>query len=83
MTNIIDENILLVFKERELNGLEILDELNLNRPSPLRLSSLYPALNRLERQELIEWRWGEEIDEAGGARPKYYKLTERGSLTLD
>ncbi|HMN95125.1 MAG TPA: PadR family transcriptional regulator [Phycisphaerales bacterium] len=42
--------------------------------------SLYPALHRLERQELIAARW----DEASGGRPrKYYRLTPAGRAALE
>jgi PadR family transcriptional regulator, regulatory protein PadR len=78
----IDEDILTVLLSRELYGLEVLDELNPGRPIPLRFSSLYPALNRLEKKGLIAWRWGDEVDESGGARRKYYKVTGLGATTL-
>jgi PadR family transcriptional regulator, regulatory protein PadR len=85
----IDEDILTVLLGREqLYGLEILDELNLDlpnhprRPIPLRFSSLYPALNRLELKGLVDWKWGDEMDESGGARRKYYKVTGLGARTL-
>jgi PadR family transcriptional regulator, regulatory protein PadR len=84
----IDEDILTVLLGRELYGLEILDELNLDlpnqpkRPIPLRFSSLYPALNRLEQKGLVDWKWGDEMDESGGARRKYYKVTRLGARTL-
>jgi PadR family transcriptional regulator, regulatory protein PadR len=78
----IDEDILTVLLGRELYGLEILDELNPDRPIPLRFSSLYPALNRLEQKGLVDWKWGDEMDESGGARRKYYKVTGLGAKTL-
>ena len=79
----IDQDILTVLMGRqELYGLEILDQLNLGRPQVLRFSSLYPALNRLEKKGLVTWRWGDELDESGGARRKYYKVTGLGSATL-
>ena len=78
----IDEDILTVFGGRELYGLEILDELNLGRPSELGFGSLYPGLNRLEKKGLISWRWGNEDEVTGGARRKYYKITAIGVSTL-
>jgi PadR family transcriptional regulator, regulatory protein PadR len=78
----IDEDLLTVLLGRELYGLEILDELNPGRPIPLRFSSLYPALNRLEKKGLVSCRWGDEVDESGGARRKYYKVTGLGATTL-
>jgi PadR family transcriptional regulator, regulatory protein PadR len=78
----IDEDILTLFGGRELYGLEILDQLNLDRPTEISFGSLYPALNRLEKKGLINWRWGDEQEVTGGARRKYYKMTGLGANTL-
>ncbi|MBP0020766.1 MAG: helix-turn-helix transcriptional regulator [Cyanobacteria bacterium SBLK] len=81
----LDEDILTVLMGgRELYGLEILDELNLDeRPGgELGFGSLYPALNRLDKKGLIDWRWGNEHEETGGARRKYYKINGLGARVL-
>lgn len=78
----IDEDVLTVLLGRELYGLEILDQLNPDRPVPLSFGSLYPALNRLDKKGLISWRWGDEMEESGGARRKYYKITGLGARSL-
>lgn len=78
----IDEDVLTSLMGRELYGLEILDQLNLGRPSELRFGSLYPALNRLEKKGLVSWQWGDEVDASGGARRKYYKVTGLGARSL-
>ena len=78
----IDEDVLTALLGRELYGLEILDQLNLDRPSELKFGSLYPALNRLEKKGLVSWKWGDEVDESGGARRKYYKVTGLGARSL-
>lgn len=78
----IDEDLLTVLLGRELYGLEILDQLNLDRPIELKFGSLYPALNRLEKKGLVSWKWGDEVDESGGARRKYYKVTGLGAKSL-
>jgi DNA-binding PadR family transcriptional regulator len=78
----IDQDILTVFGGRELYGLEVLDELNLDRPTKLSFGSLYPALNRLEKKGFISWRWGDEQEVSGGARRKYYKMTALGATAL-
>lgn len=75
----IDEDILTALLGRDLYGLEILDNLNLERPTELGFGSLYPALNRLEKKGLVDWRWG---DVAGGARRKYYKVNGSGAKAL-
>ena len=78
----LDEDILTVLMGRELYGLEILDQLNLDRPHELMFSSLYPALNRLEKKGFVSSKWGSENDSSGGARRKYYKPTGLGSNAL-
>ena len=72
-------DILSVLLGRELYGLDILNQLNPGRPIPLSFGSLYPALNRLEKKGFLEWRWGDEQEETGGARRKYYKVTGLGA----
>ena len=44
----------------------------------LKEGSLYPALHRLERQQLLSSYWGEY----DGRRRKYYKLTAAGQTAL-
>ncbi len=44
----------------------------------LKEGSLYPALHRLERQELLASSWGE----FEGRRRKYYELTSAGQKAL-
>jgi PadR family transcriptional regulator, regulatory protein PadR len=78
----IEEDVLTALLGRELYGLELLDELNPDRPIPLRFGSLYPVLNRLEKKGLVACRWGDEQADSGGARRKYYKVTGLGASTL-
>jgi len=78
----IDEDILTALLGRELYGLEILNLLNHGRPIPLGFGSLYPALNRLEKKGLISWHWGDQAEETGGARRKYYKVAALGVTVL-
>ncbi|MBD2168655.1 helix-turn-helix transcriptional regulator [Calothrix membranacea FACHB-236] len=79
----IEGDILSVLQARELYGLDILNRLNPGRPIPLSFGSLYPTLNRLEKKGLIEWRWGDEQEETGGARRKYYKVTGLGASVFN
>jgi len=44
----------------------------------LKEGSLYPALHRLERQELLEAYWSEHE----GRRRKYYRITTAGRKSL-
>ena len=75
----LEGDILTVLLAREGYGLEILNKLNTSRPTPLSFGSLYPTLNRLEKKGLIRWRWGDEQEETGGARRKYYIATPLGT----
>lgn len=78
----IDQDVLTVGIGNELYGLEILTLLNQDRPIPLSFGSLYPALTRLEKKELLTCRWGDAMEESGGARRKYYKVTGLGARSL-
>jgi PadR family transcriptional regulator PadR len=47
--------------------------------------TVYPAMRRLERDELIRSNWEKQSIADAEQRPprKYYKITPAGSLTLD
>lgn len=77
-----DQVVLKVFRGRSLYGLEILDELNLSLSQNMRLGNLYPILNRCEKEDLICSEWGEEPEDSGSARRKYYRITSRGLKEL-
>lgn len=79
----IDEDVLTVLIGRELYGLDILERLNQGRPVELGFGSLYPALNRLEKKGMVKWHWGDELDQSGGARRKYYEVTALGARILE
>jgi PadR family transcriptional regulator, regulatory protein PadR len=78
----LEEDILTLMGTQKLYGLEILDGLNNGRPIPIGFGSLYPTLNRLEKKGLISWKWGDEQDQSGGARRKYYEVTGVGAIAL-
>jgi PadR family transcriptional regulator, regulatory protein PadR len=78
----LDEDILTCLLGRELYGLAILDQLNLDRPNELSFGSLYPALNRLDKKGYIVGRWGDDAEPLSGARRKYYKVTGLGHKVL-
>jgi PadR family transcriptional regulator, regulatory protein PadR len=71
-------------------GLDILNRLNTANAQANRgkigVGSLYPTLKRLEQQGLITGRWGDEDVEAegsGGARRRYYSISEDGKQALE
>jgi PadR family transcriptional regulator, regulatory protein PadR len=76
-------------KDRGVYGLDILSRINkANKKTNRReigVGSLYPTLKRMEKEGLIEGRWGEEKimgEESGGARRRYYKISENGKKSL-
>ena len=47
--------------------------------------TVYPAMRRLERDQLIKSQWEHQSAADAGQRPprKYYKLTQSGKVTLE
>ncbi len=83
----LDEDILILLKAQgKLYGLQILNCLNLEREERLgrkiSFGTLYPALNRLEKKQLVKWEWGDENEVSGGGRRKYYEISNFGQWTL-
>lgn len=81
-----EELVLLALCNNELYGLQIPQAMEAasGGQHKMGIGSLYPTLHSLENKGLIESRWGdEERDERGGARRRYYKLTGRGTATLE
>lgn len=81
-----DELIILVLKNKELYGLQIVSAIAeaSNGQQSLKIGSLYPVLHRLERRGLVESRWSDRTyEERGGARRRYYKLTQDGNAVCD
>ena len=68
-----EKKILNVLKEGEDYGVGIARKLNKDL-------TFYTDLYSLESKGLIQSRWGEErdLENRGGARKKYYSLTEAG-----
>ena len=71
--------ILAVLKERRLYGLELLGQLQSLETTAITEGTLYPLLDRLKRDGLINAEWEQE----GETRPrKYYKLSAEGERKL-
>lgn len=76
--------ILAALKERKLYGLELLNFLHTFETVKITEGTLYPLMDRLKRDGVIDAEWHQE----GDTRPrKYYHLSGRGeeklkSLTL-
>src|SRR5207248_1275724 len=76
--------ILATLEKGEAHGLEILRRLELGGCGLLRLKegSLYPALYRLEAAGEVDAIWEKEPHGRRGARRRIYRLTRKGTRTL-
>jgi PadR family transcriptional regulator, regulatory protein PadR len=80
-----EEIILIALSHHELYGLQIVNAVKdvSGGSRTISLGTLYPILGRLEKQELISSRLhnGSTLSK-GGARRKFFKITEAGSHSL-
>ena len=71
--------ILVALQQRTLYGLELLKLLQSLPSTTITEGTLYPLLDRLKRDELVDAQWVQE----GETRPrKYYQLTPLGAQKL-
>ena len=71
--------ILAALKDRKLYGLELLKQLHNFETTVITEGTLYPLLDRLKRDLLVDANWVQE----GETRPrKYYQLTAAGEQKL-
>lgn len=71
--------ILAALQQRTLYGLELLKLLQSLPSTTITEGTLYPLLDRLKRDELVDAQWVQE----GDSRPrKYYQLTSLGTQKL-
>ncbi len=81
----LDETILILLSSNELYGLQVVDAFNevSKGRKKLSLGTLYPVLGRLEKQKLIISRLHDGTTLAkGGARRKFFKITQSGAHAL-
>lgn len=75
--------VLRTLYNKELSGLQIIQFIVDIKSKSLDIGSFYPVFQRLEEKELIKSRWGtERSSDRGGARKRYYRLTQLGEKTL-
>jgi PadR family transcriptional regulator, regulatory protein PadR len=80
-----EQIILLAIHGRELYGLAIIRAIEdcSNGRERITVGTVYPVLTTLEQKGLVHARWGEECDSTrGGARRRYYKLSEAGNAVV-
>ncbi len=73
--------VLLVLEKKEHYGLEILEVISNKDGLSIAEGTIYPLLNRLQREGKIESRWVE--DEQASHPRKYYTLTKDGKEILE
>lgn len=81
-----EELLLLALYHKELYGLQIQQAISDSSGGlrQFRIGSLYPMLHSLETKGYVHSRWGDEQHhERGGARRRYYQLTETGSAAVE
>lgn len=81
MKGSIDILLLSLISREDLYGYEIAKRLKekSNDLYSIGEGTLYPALQRLEKQKFIQAYWG---DSESGGRRKYYRITEEGKKEL-
>lgn len=72
--------VLAVLEHKDRYGLEILDVVSTRADLGIAGGTLYPLLNRLQREGKVTSQWREDAD-ASHPR-KYYMLTENGKRLL-
>ncbi|MEM7297794.1 MAG: PadR family transcriptional regulator, partial [Bacteroidota bacterium] len=68
--------ILSVLENDEMYGYQIVKQMQ----GMILLGSLYNVMKQLERKDLVESKWGEQVAE--GARRRYYKINGNGRRVL-
>lgn len=71
--------ILNILKENEYYGYELIEEIRKHTEIEIAEGTLYPLMNRLKSENLVESKW---VEQATGIPRKYYSLTETGIKTL-
>ena len=76
-----EDAVLAALYGNEIYGLQIpkaIEEAS-NGTRSISQGALYPILAKLEKKGLVSSRWGDQLhSERGGARRRYYRLTDAG-----
>lgn len=71
--------ILNVLKDNEYYGYELIETIKQTTRIEIAEGTLYPLMNRLKKEELVESKW---VEQESGIPRKYYTITKRGVETL-
>lgn len=72
----------VVYLGDEAYGVPIVRELERRRGRGVAVGSVYAALERLEKKELVTSRWGDPTPERGGKARRYFAATKQGLRTI-
>jgi len=72
--------ILILLSHKELYGYELLDKIKETTGYDVAEGTIYPLLNRLKADNLIDSYW---VEMESGVPRKYYKMTKTGNKVLD
>ena len=77
-------HILLSLADRNLHGLEIMEEVRERTEGDVHLwpGMLYGSLKQMSEEGLIEETDPPDDADSGGGRPRYYRITENGRVVL-
>ena len=71
--------VLNILQGNEYYGCELIEEIKKNADIDIAEGTLYPLLNRLKKEEVVNSKW---VEQKSGIPRKYYSLTEKGKTTL-
>lgn len=71
--------LLLIKKHKRIYGFDLLEKLQA-ADLPLKEGTLYPMLNRMSTENILDAVW--ETENVKGHPRKFYSLTEKGNLLL-
>lgn len=75
--------VLQALYNKELSELQVIESVANIKGKSLGIGSFYPVFQKLEEKELIKSRWGtERSSDRGGARKRYYRITQSGEKAL-
>ena len=71
--------ILIILDGKEYYGYELVQEIKAHTTLEVAEGTLYPLLNRLKAENLVESKW---VEQESGIPRKYYTLSSSGKETL-
>jgi len=71
--------LLNLLRDKEMYGYEIIDQISRQVSIDIAEGTLYPLLNRLKAEGLVDSKW---VEQPSGIPRKYYTITNTGEETL-